>query len=128
MSDTTPRAGEIVWRDLTVPDAGAVRRFYESVVGWETSPHPMGDYDDYEVRVPGGDVVAGICHARGDNAALPPRWLLYVAVDDVDAAAARAVGMGGRILDGPRAMGPNRFCALEDPAGAAIARISRQPV
>ena len=91
MSETPrARAGSIVWQDLTVPDASGLRDFYQAVVGWEAREHDMGDYADYEILPAGGEeAVAGICHARGDNAALPAQWLLYVAVEDVAACAER---------------------------------------
>lgn len=116
--------GQIVWQDLTVPDAAAVRDFYAAVVGWSAKPHPMGDYDDYEMQAPGSDqTIAGICYAKGPNANVPPQWLLYTRVEDVDASAARCVELGGTVLDGPRAMGAQRFAVIQDPAGAVMALI-----
>ena len=86
MSDANPPAGSIVWRDLTVPDARVIRDFYGQVVGWDSTPHDMGDYDDYNILPQGSDrAVAGICHARGSNADLPAQWLIYVTVEDVEA-------------------------------------------
>ncbi|MDB5350704.1 MAG: Glyoxalase/bleomycin resistance protein/dioxygenase [Planctomycetota bacterium] len=115
--------GRIGWIDLSVPNAGAVRDFYQAVVGWTTSEVPMGAYSDYCVH-PQGEAtpVAGICHARGENAKLPPVWLIYVNVPDIDASLSRCVELGGAILDGPRSMGGmGRFAAIRDPAGAVMA-------
>lgn len=114
--------GRVAWRDLTVSDAEAVRDFYAEVVGWEWEPHPMGAYDDYVMKARGGgEPVAGICHAAGDNARLPPQWLLYVTVADVEAAARRCRELGGHVVDGPRDMGGGRFACIRDPAGACLA-------
>ncbi|MGD8396469.1 MAG: VOC family protein [Candidatus Eiseniibacteriota bacterium] len=123
MSDAPrPRPGTILWHDLTVPDAGAVRDFYATVIGWRSEPVSMGEYDDFNLLAPGSDEsVAGICHARGSNADLPPQWLVYVAVDDVDACAARCREAGGSVVAGPRAVGGGRFCVIRDPAGAVLA-------
>ena len=61
MSDA--KIGTIAWRDLTVADVEGVRDFYAQVVGWDVKPHPMGEYDDYEMVAPGtGETVAGVCH------------------------------------------------------------------
>lgn len=115
-------AGQIMWIDLTVPNAAAVRDFYRAVVGWEPSPVDMGDYADFNMLPPGSDrPAAGICHARGSNANLPPQWLIYIIVEDVAAAAARCVELGGAVVDGPRAMGGSQFCVIRDPAGAVCA-------
>jgi predicted enzyme related to lactoylglutathione lyase len=119
------KVGTIAWRDLTVENAEALKDFYVEVVGFEASPQDMGGYDDYNMVAPGsGEAIAGICHARGPNANLPPQWLVYFAVDDVDAAAARCIAQGGAVIDGPRQMGSYRFCVIRDPAGAVAALIS----
>lgn len=126
MSDfETPAIGEIGWIDLTVEDAEEISDFYTQVVGWEKAPHDMGDYHDFDIRAPGGGkVVTGICHARGGNAQLPPQWLIYITVADVEASAARCVQLGGSIVDGPRPMGSGRFCVIRDPVGAVAALIN----
>ena len=120
--------GEITWRDLTVPNADEVRDFYAQVVGWDVKPHPMGDYDDYEMQVAEtGETVAGICNRRGPNEDVPPQWLLYVQVDDVERRAERCLALGGRVLAGPRDMGGGRFCVIQDPAGAMLALYAPAP-
>lgn len=117
-----PPLGTIAWRDLTVPDAARIRDFYSAVVGWHHEPQSMGDYDDYCMQRPdNGETVAGICHARGSNAKLPPQWLIYITVEDADASAEKAEANGGSIIDGPRDMGGGRFCVIKDPAGAVCA-------
>lgn len=124
MNDTH-QAGNIVWRDLTVENADVIRDFYGEVVGWKHDDVEMGSYADYNMKSPrGGETVAGICHARGPNANLPAQWLMYVNVEDIDSSIRRAVELGGHLVDGPRKMGKNRFCVVQDPAGAVIALIS----
>ena len=116
--------GAVAWFDLTVDDATSLKEFYEAVVGWVGSAHPMGEYDDYIMQRPGSDqTVTGICHARSTNADLPPQWLIYINVEDVDVAAERCTSKGGTIVDGPRDMGNRRFAAIRDPAGAVAALI-----
>ena len=120
--------GIITWWDLTVPDAGVVRAFYEHVVGWKSREHPMGEYADYEMRTAdGATTAAGICHTRGANADLPPQWLPYIQVADVEAAAARCRDHGGEIVAGPRRMGGGLFCCIRDPAGAVAALYGPAP-
>jgi predicted enzyme related to lactoylglutathione lyase len=126
MSAAQPeKIGKIVWTDLTVSDATGIRDFYSQVVGWESAPHDMGEYADFNMLAPGdNETVTGICHARGTNSAIPPQWLIYIAVADVDRSASRCVELGGRIVDGPRPMGAGRFCVIQDPAGAVAALFS----
>lgn len=121
-----PVPGTIAWRDLTVDNADEVRDFYKSVVGWQSEPVSMGDYNDYSMKPSENDPpAAGICHARGVNAGLPPQWLIYIVVEDVDKSAVECERLGGQILSGPKDMGPNaRYCVIKDPAGAVAALYS----
>jgi len=113
-------AGTIGWIDLTVPDAERVRDFYQSVAGWTSSPVQMSGYEDYCMVPPGQEQpAAGICHARGDNAGQPPLWMIYITVDDLDAALRQCEALGGKRRVEVRNVGDSgRFCVIEDPAGA----------
>jgi predicted enzyme related to lactoylglutathione lyase len=120
---TVPGVGRISWVDLTVSDAAGVRDFYRQVVGWSSVEVGMGDYNDYNMLSPtNGEVVAGVCHARGVNAGLPPVWLVYVAVADLETSMARCRELGGSMVAGPNGMGSyGRYCVIRDPAGAHLA-------
>ena len=74
------------------------------------------------MKTASGSAVAGVCHARGTNAGLPPQWLIYITVDDLDGRVQRCVELGGRVLMPPKGMGgQGRYCVIQDPAGAAAA-------
>ena len=121
-----PEVGTIAWRDLTVENADEIRDFYGAVCGWTFVRHPManGEYDDYCMQTADGKtVVSGICHARGVNAKLPPQWLVYVAVKDLDNSIRQCEQLGGKVIDGPRNVGDKPFCVIQDPAGACAALI-----
>lgn len=121
MSDSNKTIGAIEWRDLTVDNADQLSEFYASIVGWKKEPVSMGDYDDYNMNLPSnGDTIAGICHARGGNADLPPQWLMYVRVENSTISAEKAVELGGKIIQGPRTMGGETYFVIRDPAGAIL--------
>lgn len=117
------QVGKAGWMDLTVEDAPAVRDFYAAVVGWEPQPVSMGDYSDFNMALPeSGEPVAGVCHARGSNAGLPPVWLVYWVVADLEASVEACRQGGGEVVAGPRGMGgQGRYAVLRDPAGAPFA-------
>jgi len=123
MSKEKPEVGSVTWIDLTVNDAEKVRDFYKEVAGWKPSPVSMGDYDDYTMNTPmSGTAVSGICHARGGNDGLPPQWLIYITVEDVNKSSQRCVELGGKIISGPKEMsGYGKICVIQDPAGAVAA-------
>lgn len=121
MSEATP-GGPILWHDLTVPDAAAVRDFYQRVMGWTHAPVEMGGYADFNMLPAAGAApLAGICHQRGANAKIPPAWLVYFQVNDLDASLAACAAGGGSVIDGPRGKPGQRFAVIRDPAGAVCA-------
>jgi len=128
MSEPPPPIGTISWVDLTVPDARSLRDFYQLVVGWEWSEVPMGGYDDYCMNPPGAPgPIAGICHAQGSNADLPPVWLVYITVADLDQSLAACIELGGMLVSGPKSMPQGRYAVIRDPAGAAAALFEPRP-
>lgn len=110
-------SGRIGWHDLTVPDATAVVDFYARVLGSGKSPIAMDGYDDF-CLVDGDDPIGGVCHARGGNADIPPVWMVYFTVPDLEAALAQVAEGGGTVLVTPRPAGNGRFAVFRDPAGA----------
>jgi len=129
MSSSDSKTGAIQWTDLTVKNAKKIRDFYRKVAGWTVTEVDMGGYDDYCMNAPGdGKAVAGVCHARGPNAKLPPQWLIYITVDNLDKRAKRCAKLGGKIIVGPKAMGDyGRYCVIKDPSGAVAALFEPAP-
>ena len=118
-----PAVGTIVHFDLTVDDAPSIRDFYTAVVGWGIEEMDMGDYQDYVLTSPTtGAWAGGICHARGVNADLPPQWLMYVQVADLEASLLeRCVNGGGTPVTQIRGEPGYQYCVIQDPAGAVMA-------
>ncbi|MEM8882487.1 MAG: VOC family protein [Planctomycetota bacterium] len=116
------KVGTVGWFDLTVPEAGKVRDFYCAVAGWTAQEHDMGAYADYEMFTPDGERVAGVCHRRGPNKDVPPQWLIYIAVADVNASLDACIANGGQVLSPAKEMGSyGRIAIVKDPAGAVAA-------
>jgi predicted enzyme related to lactoylglutathione lyase len=105
-----------VWFDLTTAaDGGDVGDFYAQLFGW-TAGAAAGDYRSWftDGDQPWGGVLPAERAAAG-------RWLPYVLVDDLDAAAERAVALGGTVVR-PRSTGPAGASVLvADPGGAVVA-------
>ena len=115
------KPGQVSWVDLTVKNAEQVRDFYKEVVGRNSVEVDMGGYSDYNMNLEEGKTVAGICHSRGLNANLPPQWLIYITLSDLEKSVARCRALGGKVVDGPRSMGESRLCVIQDPSGAVAA-------
>ncbi|HRW30842.1 MAG TPA: hypothetical protein P5227_12655, partial [Emcibacteraceae bacterium] len=98
------QTGKIEWIDLTVDDAENIREFYQTVAGWSADSFDMGDYNDYNMNNENGETVAGICHARGGNAGIPPMWIPYISVHSLDDSLKNIERLGGALVNGPRKM------------------------
>jgi len=107
--------GRFVWHELMTTDPQAAGAFYSKVLPWKTQPSGM---PDYTLWVSGKTQTGGLMAHSG----APPSWLVYIGTPDVDATAAAAERLGGKILKPPADIpGVGRFAVLADPQGAAFA-------
>ncbi len=116
-----PAFGSIGWVDLTVADAPKLRDFYEKVAGWEPQPLQMSGYDDFNMIAASGEPAAGVCHARGSNLNLPPVWMIYIVVENLDKSLEHCRKLGGKAVTPIRMAGGSRYAVIQDPAGAYCA-------
>ncbi len=115
--------GRFVWYELMTTDLAAARAFYGQVVGWHAADAQMPGMN-YWMFSAGERPVAGLMDLPEDAREMgtPPIWIGYVAVADVDAAAAKVTASGGSVYVPPRDI-PNvgRFSIVADPHGASLA-------
>jgi uncharacterized protein len=105
-----------VWYDLTASgDSDGVRDFYTQLFGWTIGPG-MGDYQGWMTDAE--QPWAGIAPAE---ASLAGRWIPYVVVDDLDAAAKQAVALGGSVVRDKTTGPAGTSVMVTDPTGAVIA-------
>lgn len=119
-------AGGPIWYELMTPDPGAVARFYRAVLGWgiPAEGHAMPNGSQYrEIQRADGGFAGGVLTLTEGmrQGGARPAWLTYFHVDDVDAAVAKAEGMGAAVHMAPVTMeGVGRMAMLADPQGAAF--------
>ena len=103
----------------------AAKAFYAKIVGWSArdASAPGMAYTLFCV----GDAAVGGLMTLPDEArrtGAQPRWLGYVAVDDVDAAVVRLRQLGGAVHIPPADIpGVGRFAMVTDPQTATLALI-----
>jgi len=118
--------GTMCWNELSTRDVDASLAFYETVFGLTAQRSP--EYNEFKL----GDRVVGGCMPMPEMmpAEVPAHWLPYFAVEDTDAAIAKAESLGAAIVAGPMEAGEvGRFCVLSDPMGAVFAVIKlNQPM
>jgi len=116
------KIGEMAWLDLSVSDAQNVKDFYQKVVGWQSQAVDMEGYQDYCMMVEGEEQpVGGICHAKGCNMDLPPAWLPYFLVADIEKAVSEVENFGGEMITEVKSMGADKYVVIKDPGGAHCA-------
>jgi predicted enzyme related to lactoylglutathione lyase len=114
-------AGSFCWIELHTADQNAAKSFYSSIFGWTPEDAPMGPNDFYTMfKLQGRDAAAG-CTLRPEEKNVPPYWMIYIAVENADAAAAKAQQLGGKIL-APAfdVMDAGRMAIIQDPTGAVF--------
>jgi uncharacterized protein len=109
--------GHFVWYELITADMPAARAFYASVIGWEMRDASMPGMA-YTLCSTARGSVCGLVDVAAEAAPAgeKPCWIGYVAVDDVDAAATRAIALRGVVEVAPQTIpGVSRFAIITDP-------------
>ena len=115
--------GSFCWIELGTTDQNAAKSFYGSLFGWSPNDVPMGPNDFYTMfQLEGRTAAAGYTLRPGQRTlGVPPHWMIYVAVDSADAAAARAKELGGTVLAEPfDVFDAGRMAVLQDPTGTVF--------
>lgn len=115
--------GTFAWAALTTPDIEQAKQFYSSLFGWTIAaidPDPTG-----HLRISNGEEPIGaITPLPPEHDLIPPHWLVYFAVSDCEAAAAKAEHLTAKFHLRPTVI-PHvgRVAILSDPEGAAFALV-----
>jgi len=110
--------GRFVWHELISGDHEGAKGFYGELFGWSFETMDMGPAGAYLLAKVGDVPIGGFAHPPAD---VPPHWVGYVSVDDVDAMAKAIVGAGGEaLMDAFDVPGVGRMQPMKDPQGAAF--------
>ncbi len=116
--------GEFCWYELGTRDIAAAVRFYTELMDWQIHKHEMGEAGTYYIfQKEGGEVAAGYQMSGPQFEGIPPYWMPYLWVDDVDTTAARWVEKGGKVIAPPMDIPGDigRMAFVQDPQGAPCA-------
>jgi predicted enzyme related to lactoylglutathione lyase len=106
------------WHDLMAADVEGAKKFYGELFGWKFK----GDKKDDYVHINAGDV--GIGGIMKNPSPVPPHWIGYINVEDVDKTVADIQKYGGKVLM-PKTNVPEvgEFAYTADALGAAFSPI-----
>jgi predicted enzyme related to lactoylglutathione lyase len=114
--------GQFIWYELMTTDVAQAQAFYGQVVGW-TAKDAGTPGMPYTLLSSGETQVAGVMALPKEacDAGARPFWIGYVAVEDVDAYAEKAVAAGGALHKPAEDIpGVGRFAGVADPHGASF--------
>jgi predicted enzyme related to lactoylglutathione lyase len=125
MPNEKPASGKFCWNELMTRDTEGSSKFYSELLGWKAVDSEMPGMPYTLWKHEGADVGGMMKMPEDLPAAVPPHWMSYVAVDDVDALANRVNDLGGMLLTPPYDI-PHvgRFCIVQDPSGATLGLIT----
>ena len=111
-------AGAFCWNELNTPDPVAAIPFYSGLFGWTVEPFEGSPEPYFSIK--SGDANNGGIREQGQPA-VPPRWLVYFAVEDIDAALVKVEELGGIKMAGPIDIQIAKIAVVQDPQGALFA-------
>jgi uncharacterized protein len=120
-----PPNGIFCWNELSTNNLEAAKQFYNELLGWTLHQSEAASMTYIEIEAAGRRIGGMYQRSPETGGPMPPHWMAYVAVDDVDGAAARVESLGGKVCVPPTDI-PNvgRFAIINDPAGAVFSIIT----
>ena len=112
----------LCWNELLTNDTAKAIDFYTKLFGWKTKTDSGAT--PYTEIINGEEHIGGIMQIQPHMGPMPPNWGIYVAVDDCDGTAQKAIASGGRQYVPPTDIPKvGRFAVLSDPQGAVFSII-----
>jgi uncharacterized protein len=125
MTDISQTQGAFSWCELMTTDPTAAKEFYSQLFGWSIEERPMPGMV-YNILSVGDKEVGGLMAMLPEiPSTVPPRWGVFVTVDDVDASVKLVEELGGKVKHPPMDIDQSmRFAMIQDPQGALLSIIS----
>jgi len=122
----TDRRGAFAWYELLTTNAAAARDFYGNIVGWKAEDASDAAFP-YAVLSAGTTEIGGLMELPPDALRMGamPRWVGYVAVDDIDEAVDRLKRLGGSVYVPPTDSNIGRVSIVADPQTATFGMVGR---
>jgi uncharacterized protein len=116
--------GRFVWYELLTTDIAAAKAFYRSVAGWNEQDASTPGFA-YTLFTSGKAPVSGLMELpeEAKRMGATSRWVGYVGVDDIDAAADRIKRLGGAVYVPPTDSNIGRISVVADLQTATLALV-----
>lgn len=117
MTAESTRHGVPSWIELATYETEKAGAFWSTLFGWEMKKMEMPGMD-YFVFSAGDRMVGGMMAITPEMGSFPSHWAVYMTVDDVDIAAAKAASLGGSVFMSPvNIQSVGRMAGIASPQG-----------
>ncbi len=125
MSDDSMKHGHFSWNELATKDTKAAGDFYTKLLGWTTAEMDMGSGGKYTILKDGEAMVGGMMQMTEEWGDLPPHWMSYITVENVDESCKHVEKLGGKVCVPPTDIPEvGRFSVITDPTGGTVSLIT----
>jgi predicted enzyme related to lactoylglutathione lyase len=104
------------WAELNAKNTAGAERFYPKIFGWGMKKSEATDgapaYTEWQVD---GESIGGAMDTTTFQMEVPPFWLVYFMVANIDAAATKVKELGGQVMNGPSDYPGGQFAVIMDP-------------
>jgi len=107
------------WNELLTRDIEAARDFYGRLLGWDFADYPSSFAKSYVVSQH-GEETSGLLQMDERWGDMPPRWMVYFAVQSVDLSVDHVRQLGGFVTIHPLDIPEGRFSMVADSQGAML--------
>jgi predicted enzyme related to lactoylglutathione lyase len=113
------------WYELMTTDIASAEAFYGRILGWGSQDASAPDLP-YILATAGGAAVGGLMGLPPEaiKKGATPRWMGYVAVDDVDVVTSRFERLGGTVYVLPTNTNIGRISVVADPQAATLGLVT----
>jgi uncharacterized protein len=134
---TSMKPGAVAWFELATPSPEPAREFYSALLGWRFTQE-----GSYIVITQSGSKVGGVVRLEGDwedhaflaaigqapeeKWEVPPHWMVYFPVRDIEGIVRKAEYLGARVTSRPAMLHTfGHFAVLRDPQAAYFCVLAR---
>lgn len=117
--------GAMCWAEVNTPDMAKAVKFYTAL--FDLSPQVLEGPTAYTVLNRGSTAVAGVLQMTEEWKGVPPHWMPYFAVDDVDGSVKIVERGGGKVGVAPFDTPYGRIAVVSDPSGITFSIMTPTP-
>lgn len=126
-AEVTGQPGSFCWNELATRDSEAAKTFFANLLGWEyeDSPNAPTPY----VIIKNQDLqIGGMIQMDEQWGEVPPHWMVYFSVADIDQSVAKLQELGGNVCVPIFEIPVGRMSVVGDPQGGNFTLIQLNPM